>query len=172
MNSNDWKSIGSKVLEAAPVIGGILGGPVGAIVGTVGGMVANALGVSPTPAAVAQELASNPEAFIKLKELEYSELANFRQASFDQNRLVVMDRMNARKIHGAHWMTIVLPIGLLALVAWITHYLMGNAIPGDSKDMVYNIVSQLLTMTVGAVAYWIGTTRSSSIKTTLLGGGN
>jgi len=171
MNSNDWKSIGSKVLEAAPVIGGILGGPVGAIVGTVGGMVANALGVSPTPAAVAQELASNPEAFIKLKELEYSELANFRQASFDQNRLVVMDRMNARKTHGAHWMTIVLPLILLTVVSGITGALIWMAIPEGSRDIIYMITGQLLGFMGAALAYWNGTTRSSSEKTVMLGGG-
>lgn len=170
MNTQDWKSIGSKVLEAAPVIGGILGGPVGAIVGTVGGMVANVLGVSPTPAAVAQALSSNPDAMLKLKELEYAELANLRQAYFDQNRLEVLDRMNARKTHGAHWMTIVLPLVLLAVVSSITWALIWMAIPEGSRDIIYMITGQLLGFMGAALAYWNGTTRSSSEKTAMLRG--
>lgn len=169
MNSQDWKSVGSKILDVAPVIGGILGGPVGSIVTTVGGMVAGAIGSNPIPAEVDKLIQSNPDTLLKIRELEITEAANLRQAAFDLERLIVLDRINARRAHGSHWMTIVLPIALLGLVSFISYYLMTNPIPPEAKDMIFNIISQLLTMTVAAVSYWIGTTRSSAMKTELLG---
>lgn len=169
MNSQDWKAIGAKIMEVAPLIGGILGGPSGTIVGTISRMLAGVLGVNPTPAEVDKVLKDNPEALLKIRELELAEATNLRQAAFDMERLAVLDRINARKTHGSHWMTILLPIALLGLVSFISYYLMTDPIPSEAKDMIFNIISQLLTMTVAAVSYWIGTTRSSAMKTELLG---
>lgn len=169
MNTQDWKAISNKVIQAAPLIGGILGGPAGAIVSTVGGMVANALNVSPVPSEVNKALTSNPEALVRIKELEHLESVNLRQAAFDQHRLEVIDRMNARRTHGAHWMTIVLPLVLLTVVSAITGALIWMAIPEGSRDIIYMITGQLLGFMGAALAYWNGTTRSSSEKTAMLG---
>lgn len=167
--SSTWKTVAGKVASYAPMIGTILGGPVGAAVGTVGSMVASAMGVEPTPVAVDNALKNNPEAAIKIRELEIAEAANIRQIAFEHHRLIVMDRMNARKTHGSHWMTIALPAVLLAFVAWVTYTLINQTIPAETRDVVFYIVGQVLTMTVAAVAYWIGTTRSSSEKNEILG---
>lgn len=170
MNSDDWKSIGLKVAKTAPLIGGLLGGPVGAVVGTVGNMVASALDTAPEPSEVAKALANDPDAYIKIKELENQNIANFREMAFQQTKLEVADRVNARKTHNGHWMTITLPIILLAYLFFTTYCLMTTIIPPDSKEMLYNILSQLITVTIGAVGYWTGTTRSSAEKNFLLGG--
>ena len=169
MNSDDWKSIGLKVAKTAPLIGGLLGGPAGAIVGTVGNMVASALGTAPEPSEVAKELASNPDAYIKVKELENQNIANFREMAFQQTKLEVADRVNARKTHQGHWMTIALPICMLAYLFFTTYALLTYIVPPDSKEMLYNILSQMITITIGAVSYWTGTTRSSTEKNFLLG---
>lgn len=169
MNTEDWKSIGLKVAKAAPLIGGLLGGPVGTVVGTVGNMVASALDTAPEPSEVAKALANDPDAYIKIKELENQNIANFREMAFQQTKLEVIDRVNARKTHNGHWMTVVIPMVMLAYLFFTTYALLTYTVPVDSKEMLYNILSQMLTITIGAVGYWTGTTRSSTEKNFLLG---
>jgi hypothetical protein len=63
----EWKDIAGLVGKAAPILGTLLGGPAGA---AVGGLVASALGTGNTPDEVSQALAINPDAAIKLKQIE------------------------------------------------------------------------------------------------------
>lgn len=64
MNWNDVKSL---VVEAAPVLGGLLGGPAGGVAGT---LISKALGVPNTPDAIITELKNNPDALVKVKQIE------------------------------------------------------------------------------------------------------
>lgn len=66
----DWKDIAGTVAKSAPMLGGLLGGPIGAGVGAIGSLIASALGVGNTPDEVSQALAVNPDAAVKLKEIE------------------------------------------------------------------------------------------------------
>lgn len=66
----DWKDIAGAVARNAPMLGGLLAGPPGAAVGAVGSMIASALGVGGTPDEVAQALTTNPDAAVKLKQIE------------------------------------------------------------------------------------------------------
>lgn len=66
----DWKDVGQVLAKSAPYLGSILLGPMGAGVGKV---IADTLGTSEDPAAVLQELNSNPEAVLKLREIESNE---------------------------------------------------------------------------------------------------
>lgn len=63
----DWSDIGKLVARAAPVLGTALGGPVGA---TAGALVASIFGVEATPHEVEKAIHSDPEAAIKLRQLE------------------------------------------------------------------------------------------------------
>lgn len=62
-----WKDIVGVVGNIAPVLGAALGGPAG---GAVGAMIATALGVDNTPDAVAEAVKTNPEAAVKLAEIQ------------------------------------------------------------------------------------------------------
>ena len=64
-----WESIKELIGTSVPVVGGLIGGPAGV---AVGGLVAKVLGVENTPEAIEAELRANPEAMLKLKELEVS----------------------------------------------------------------------------------------------------
>ena len=77
--SADWKSIASKVAAVAPNLGALLGGPVGAGVGIAGKLISTALGCDNTPDAVEQALAINPDAAIKLREIEKDEKLGLAQ---------------------------------------------------------------------------------------------
>ena len=63
----EWKDVANVVGKAAPILGTLLGGPAGAAVGA---LVASALGTGNSPDEVSQALVSNPEAAVKLKEIE------------------------------------------------------------------------------------------------------
>lgn len=62
-----WEDIATTVGKIAPAAGGALGGPAGA---AVGGLIASALGVSARPEAVAQALQADPQAAVKLRQIE------------------------------------------------------------------------------------------------------
>lgn len=62
-----WKDIAGAVGSAAPILGTLIGGPAG---GAIGAMVSSALGVANTPDAVSQALAVNPDAAVKLAQIE------------------------------------------------------------------------------------------------------
>lgn len=63
----NWSDIGGIVAKAAPVLGTVLGGPAG---GAIGAVVASALGVEAEPEAVDEAIKADPQAVLKLKELE------------------------------------------------------------------------------------------------------
>lgn len=63
----NWKDIAPTLGSIAPILGTLLGGPAGA---AVGGLVASALGTGASPDEVSQAIATNPDAAVKLKQIE------------------------------------------------------------------------------------------------------
>lgn len=62
-----WSDVKGIVSKVAPLLGGVLGGPFGAAAGQ---LVSTALGVDNTPEAVQEAINANPDAYIKIKEIE------------------------------------------------------------------------------------------------------
>ena len=75
-----WDKIKELIGDSAPVVGGLLGGPAGA---AVGGLISKALGVENNASAIEKELINNPDAFLKLKELEMSKELAMLKAQYD-----------------------------------------------------------------------------------------
>lgn len=64
----NWKQIGANLAQKGlPILGGALGGPAGALAGS---LIASVFGSETTPEAVEKVISSDPNALIKLKELE------------------------------------------------------------------------------------------------------
>jgi hypothetical protein len=63
----EWKDLAQTVGKFAPMLGTLIGGPAGA---TAGAIVASVLGVGNTPDEVSQALTINPDAAVKLKQIE------------------------------------------------------------------------------------------------------
>lgn len=72
----EWKDLAGIVGKAAPILGTLLGGPAGA---AVGGLVASVLGTGNTPDEVSQALAINPDAAVKLKQIEADRQVRFQE---------------------------------------------------------------------------------------------
>lgn len=99
-----WDKIKELIGDSAPIVGGLLGGPAGA---AVGGLLSKALGVENSASAIEKELIGNPDAILKLRELEMSKEIAVLKSKYDNkvedNRheehsvnLEVGDKQNAR----------------------------------------------------------------------------
>ena len=78
-----WSDIGNTIGKVAPMLGTLLAPATGGASLAIGALVSSALGVENTPEAVHAELKKNPDALLKLKELEFKEEASIRQHIFD-----------------------------------------------------------------------------------------
>lgn len=99
-----WDKVLELIGDAAPTVGGLLGGPAGAAVGV---LVAKVLGVEDSPGAIEEALKNNPDALVKIRELEVSKELAILEAQYknkiEDNRaaehgvdLEVQDKQNAR----------------------------------------------------------------------------
>ena len=87
-----WDSIKDTVGSVAPIAGSLLGGPAG---GAVGSMLASALGVDNTPDAVANAIKTDPQAAIKIRQIE---------AQLEQTRLEVRGQAVQAEATGESWL--------------------------------------------------------------------
>jgi hypothetical protein len=170
----DWKDIAGAVGKAAPIVGGILGGPAGA---AVGGLVATALGTQATPDAVSRALLADPQAALKIKELEVNSRVQLQQLAVtaEQNRLQAAaaqyaaeanDRDSARRLAAAQPNDWVRPAitGLLLLgaVGIIFCVFSGIAEPllrdATASLTIGTVIGYWFNELKQTLAFWFGTT--------------
>lgn len=159
-----WDGIKNAVGKIAPIAGTLLGGPAGA---AVGGMISSALGVENNPSAVAAAL-GNPDAVIKLKELEVNERQHFLQMQVETLRIELADTQNARASHKDSRMPAIVTLCLTAICAGLLYALMFIPVPQDNRDMLVQSFGTVLGFWGASLAYWVGTTRSSQDKTRMM----
>ena len=161
----DWAAIGRKVADAAPLLGTALGGPAGAALGA---LVASTLGTAGSPAEVMKKLQTDPAAFIRVQELEQQERESLRGYVLEMAKAEMQDQQQAREVHKDHWMPALLTLILAAMVSGMTWGLFVFAIPTDAKDVIFFIVGQVFTAFLTAVAFWLGSSKSSNEKNKML----
>lgn len=167
----DWKSVGSAVADAAPLLGAALGGPAG---GLVGGLVALALGADKDPEAVTRALQANPDAMVKLREVEASmrkDLLDF-QARQQAQELANVQGARGREVqlaragHGAAWATSAVALTVTAgFFVMLSQVLDG---PAKTSDAALLLLGSLGTAFGAVVNYYLGSSLGSSRKTDLL----
>lgn len=83
----NWKDIAGLVGNAAPILGTLVGGPAG---GAIGAMIASGLGCGNTPDDVKVALATNPDAAVKLAQIEKDRQVDLQQLLMQatQNQLI------------------------------------------------------------------------------------
>jgi len=160
-----WSDISGLVGKAAPLIGTVLGGPAGA---TVGAMVASALGVDAEPDAVAKAIQADPQAAVKLKQLQLENEQDLRNHAFKILNAELKDTQNARDAHKHNPMPAIICIALTVLVGAGAGLLFTMDIPEGNREIAYLLFGTLLAKWGDSIAYWVGTTRSSAEKTKLI----
>lgn len=78
-----WDNIKNIVGQVAPTLGTVLGGPLG---GAAGQMISQALGVENDPKAIEHELTNNPDAIVKIRQLEADKEIEIRRMAHETAR--------------------------------------------------------------------------------------
>jgi hypothetical protein len=170
----DWKDVAGVVGKAAPILGGILGGPAGA---AVGGLIATALDTDATPDAVSTALLGDPDAAVKLKELEVNSKVQLQQlaVSAEQNRLQAAaaqyaaeasDRDSARKLAAQQpkdWVrpsvTVLLLLGAGGIVFFVFSGMADTLLRDATASLtIGTIVGYWFNELKQVLAFWFGTT--------------
>jgi len=162
----NWKSI---VKSIAPVIGTALGGPMaGAAVKMLSSKL---LGKEDGTEAELEQFIStaSPDQLLQIKQIDNDFKLSMKALDVDVFKLEQEGRANARENHKDHFMPTLICIVLTLVVTVIAVGLMITTIPESNEGILNMIIGQVLTAWIGSVAYWVGTTKSSSDKSKLLG---
>jgi len=165
MNLMDWSKVGKAVADAAPLLGGLLGGPAGSAAGA---LIASTLGTASDPDAVLKRIQQDPEIMLKIKQLEQDERDSLRNWQTLTLQAELADVQSARQAHAGHWMPSAITVCLAIMACAMAAALIYLPIPATNRDLAINYAGQIFGLFGGAVAYWIGTSRSSRDKDQLL----
>jgi hypothetical protein len=174
----DWKDLAATVSKAAPLLGTLVGGPAGGAAGTAVKLIAGALGVEESPQAIEAEIRANPDAYMKLKEIEATHKVEIEKLIIEQERMRLADVSGARsrevevtKATGKRDINLyvlawTLVIGFFVLMG----VLICKPLPDDSTGVVFMLFGTLAGSFGAVVQYFFGSSKSSSEKTALLAG--
>ena len=157
----NFKKIGKTIGKIAPLLGTALGGPGGAVVGS---MVSAALGVDDNPSAIAKALSTDPQAAVKLQELQNKNEEKLHEIALGKLQAELSDKASARENHKHSLMPAIICVALTFMVAIGAYLLFTITIPAGNKEISYLLFGSLLTKWGDSIAYWVGTTRSSAEK--------
>lgn len=148
----NWSALAQTLRPFAPAAAAALTatGPAGAAVGAA---VARALRVPPDPSAVEAAIASDPDALVKLREIE----AELRQAE-------LASIADARGQTMGHWLTPVLTLVVVGMVVALGVALFLFEPPPANRDMVNTLLGIVLGWGGASIAYWLGSSRGSAEK--------
>jgi len=173
----NWSDVGRVIGGAAPTLGALLGGPAG---GAVGALIASALGTASDPDSVNAAIAANPEAMVKVQELQLNAKVQLQQLAVtaEMNRMQAeglqyaaeaADRDSARTLAAKQPNDVVRPIltfvtlgGSLFVVVAILIGWATEAIKDPVASLTVGMVLGLwLGMTKEVMGFWFGMTKES-----------
>jgi hypothetical protein len=111
----------------------------------------------------------NPESVLKLKELESTERQYLLSMQLQTLQAELADTQSARAAHSQSIMPAIVTAALTAICGALLYSLLFITIPEQNKDILIQSFGTVLGFWGASIAYWVGTTRSSSEKTKLLG---
>jgi uncharacterized membrane protein len=166
----DWKNIVSTV---APWIGTALGGPLG---GMAVEAAASALGLSDKTVDSLKTAISgmSPEQALALKAADQTFALRMQELGYknvaDLEAIAAADRDSARKMHTAQPSPVPAALTFIVLGAFVGTLiaLFFIGVPVSNRDIVVYMIGQLSGGLTSALAFWLGTTRQSEMKTGLL----
>lgn len=164
----NWKELAEKITPLAPLAGAVIGGPAGAAVVATSRLISSALGVDNTPEAVSAALERDPDAALKLQEMNNTHQERLQELAITQFREERLDRQGAREAHKHSRMPAAICIMLTLLVAVYGFLLFTIEIPAGNKVIADILFGALVAKWGDSIAYWVGTTRSSAQKTSLM----
>lgn len=166
--SFEWSDLGKTVASAAPLLGGVVGGPLGAGIGSV---IASVFGVDNEPDAINQAIKADPNAAVKLREIELNHKVELENIALKQTQAELADKQNARAEHKDSYMPAVLSLSLSLVIAGIIYMLFYMEPPEGSREVLFMLLGVVIKEWGSAMQFWFGTTRSSQAKTAMMANG-
>jgi len=161
------KSIASKILPVAKVLGTALAGPAGPVVNMALSAVGSALGVEPTRPAIEAALQSDPEALVKLRSAELAFDTRMQELQVDVFEIATKDVQDARAMAKANmWPQIILSVVFVLGYFLILNALFTGAIViKDEQRQIVALLLGILTTNVPIImAFWFGSSYGSKLK--------
>jgi len=177
----DWKEVGAYVAKAAPMLGTVIGGPAGGAVGGAVSLLASAFGITDpeqakSPAAVLEAVKADPQAVLKLQELENTHRLELGKLALQSDSDYLYDRQDARRRQiESEKITGKKDINLYVL-AWVVvagffilcGLLMAVTLPNSTSPVVFTLFGSLGTGFGTVLAYFFGSSKSSAEKTEMI----
>lgn len=180
MMAIQWSDLKGIVGKAAPILGTLVAGPAGT---AIGGLIAAGLGVAATPEAVDSALSNNPDALVKLKQIESDNQVQLQklavtaenhrlQAANAQYAAEASDRDSARKLAAQQpkdWMRPLLAIGVLLMTAYIVWSIMSGSAEGIIKDTtaaltVGTLIGYVISELKQVYGFYFGMTKEATAQ--------
>lgn len=112
--------------------------------------------------------AASPEAMLKIKQANNAFKIRMRELDVELEQAELKDLANARDNHKHSKMPAIICCALTVMVS-VSGYLLFTAnIPADNKEIAYLLFGTMLAKWGDSIAFWVGTTRSSSEKSRML----
>lgn len=150
----------------APLLGTAAGGPLGGLVGT---LIAEKLGVDSEAAAMAQ-LETNPDALVKLKEVETAFRQRMAELDIDEQRIAAEDRSSARDL--AKGTSLIPQVSLSVLFVLGYFVVLGMFFSSTLEVPMSDAFMVMLGVLTGGVpqimAFWLGSSSGSAKKTDIM----
>jgi len=164
----DWKKLGIDIAKlGAPILGGALGGPGGA---TIGAMVASLFDADPNdPNDIALKMAGNPEAALKLRELELNNKTELEKIYLMDIQSARQREVDVTKATGQMNMPMYVLAGIIVAGFFgLILVLMKYTVPEGSREVAFMLFGSLSTSFGAVVTYFFGSSKGSADKNAAL----
>ena len=152
----------------APLVGTAIGGPFGGIAGKV---LSTALGTDDPKDIDKRIVAGDPETMAAIKKAEQQFDATMRELDIQEQDLYLKDVADARALakDTGIWPQFTIVSALTLMVAGVIWALFTVDVTKVQNDILYFLLGNLTTAWLSAIAFFVGTTKSSQEKTKQLG---
>mgnify|MGYP000952915022 CR=1 FL=1 len=175
----DFSSLGKKIIEYAPAIGGALLGPGGAAGGLAVKTIASIFGVSEaeaTPEKLEAIINADPEAALKLRQGDWNFQCEMRKLENEELALRLSDIASARQRQTEHEKVTGKTDINIYILAWLVvagffvllGMMMVVAMPQSNVGPVNQLFGAVATGFIMVLTYFFGSSLSSWIKTKLM----
>lgn len=149
------------ISKSAPLLGGILAGSAGE---KIGNLIASAFGGDiNNPDDLAAKIKNDPEATLKLIELQYQNKVEIERLNLERIKTEISDSQDARKMSirkaelgQKDYVTSFLACILTICVLLSTFYLFKYVVPQDNKELVVSLMNTINTVWVMVFGYYFG----------------
>jgi hypothetical protein len=173
----EWKDVGKTVAKAAPILGAVLGGPVGAVAGAAGSLLGGLFGCEADPSEILRAVQADPEAAVKLKEMEIKYRTTLLDWRARQLEAELENTKSARRAevdkalagYGGAWATPAVALIVTCGFFYMLRVLLSGQAGTDNQAALI-LLGSLGTGFGAVVNYYLGSSLGSSQKTSLLKG--